>query len=182
MQQGTVDLKVDEKESVSEWKVVSRSRSASLGDTHLTLLQVLAPLFSFLLFFLSGAECSRGRGLRPWATLTSLTSLTSLNSLTSLTSLSSKFMFPLAFFQTPRSLCSMFFPLLNFSAHLSLSRARERVLSLARALSPPPLSISQSLSLSSLPRTLHTHTYTRCIPNTGASIRQKCVLNRMCSL
>jgi 23S rRNA-/tRNA-specific pseudouridylate synthase len=39
-EQGTIDLMVDEKESVSEWKVVSRSRSASLGDTHLTLLQV----------------------------------------------------------------------------------------------------------------------------------------------
>jgi hypothetical protein len=51
MQQGTIDLMVDEKESVSEWKVVSRSRSASLGDTHLTLLQVLSPLLSLLLFF-----------------------------------------------------------------------------------------------------------------------------------
>jgi len=131
MQQGTIDLMVDEKESVSEWKVVSRSRSASLGDTHLTLLQVLFPLLSLLLFF----------GLVQ-SVLEATVSVLGRHSPHS----SPGFFSPLPFSNSQVTLLKVFF-LLNFSAHLSLSLSLSRALSLALSLSPPPLNFAITLSL-----------------------------------
>ena len=134
MQQGTIDLMVDEKESVSEWKVVSRSRSASLGDTHLTLLQVLFPLLSLLLFF----------GLVQ-SVLEATVSVLGRHSPHS----SPGFFSPLPFSNTQVTLLKVLFSLEFFCSSLSLSLSLARALSLSLSLSlpPPPLNFAISLSL-----------------------------------
>jgi len=132
MQQGTIDLMVDEKESVSEWKVVSRSRSASLGDTHLTLLQVLFPLLSLLLFF----------GLVQ-SVLEATVSVLGRHSPHS----SPGFFSPLPFSNTQVTLLKVLFSLEFFCSSLSLSLARTRSLSHSLSLPPPPLNFAISLSL-----------------------------------
>jgi hypothetical protein len=133
---------VDEKESVSEWKVVSRSRSASLGDTHLTLLQVLSPLLSLLLFF----------GLVQ-SVLEATVSVLGRHSPHS----SPGFFPPLPFSNTQVvTLLKIFFSLEFFCSSLSLSLARARSLSLF----PPPSqfrNLSLALSLKHTPVYTHLH-------------------------